>query len=146
MLQEISRVSRDNDHRLTDLVNGLTQQLQAAEDRIGLLARPTLSLMGDPCRELALRSDYSKGVVGEDQWSPSLGGRSITPLKPTTPAPSQRCARSVLCPSASTGGWPQGEKFARRMPGASDHYKKKPWRPVAVRFGDITPLRQTIFE
>jgi hypothetical protein len=146
MLQEISRVSRDNDHRLTDLVNGLTQQLQAAEDRIGLLARPTLSLMGDPCRELALRSDYSKGVVGEDQWSPSLGGRSITPLKPTTPAPSQRCARSVLCPSASTGGWPQGKKFARRMPGASDHYKKKPWRPVAVRFGDITPLRQTIFE
>jgi hypothetical protein len=32
-------VSRDNDHRLTDLVNGLTQQLQAAEDRIGLLVR-----------------------------------------------------------------------------------------------------------
>jgi hypothetical protein len=37
MLQEVSRVSRDNDHRLMDLVNGLTQQLQAAEDRIGLL-------------------------------------------------------------------------------------------------------------
>jgi hypothetical protein len=36
-LRTISRVSRDNDRQLTDLVNGLTQQLQAAEDRIGLL-------------------------------------------------------------------------------------------------------------
>jgi uncharacterized membrane protein len=43
-------VSRDNDHRLMDLVNGLTKKLQAAEERIGLLERGVEDFRGRAIR------------------------------------------------------------------------------------------------